>query len=422
MTNASLADSFATAEAMLAHAADTDIRTAARRAAAVAAEYADIVDAEGRFPTEAVAALREQRLLGAAIPPKHGGMGATLADITATCRLLGEACASTAMIYAMHQSQLWCLLEHAPHDLWHAALLQRLATAQGLVASATSEETIGGNLRHSKCAIVSDGQGGFTLTKRVPTLSYGAHADAILISGRRAPDALPGDQVLVTVLREDCRLEAIGSWNTLGMRGTCSSGFAVQASGGIVQILPTEFADIAHETMLPVSHLLWSAVWLGIATDAVHRGQRYLRADARQRNGATPFGAARLADAIGLLRMLDSRIETLLDGRTHGTSTDTPTDTSSSASVIGRAARGRRGSASGYEGTLAMNDLKVRASLMALDVVGHVLRLCGMAAYRNDTPYSVGRHLRDLHAAPLMINNDRISASMATLALAHRAV
>ena len=67
-----------------------------------------------------------------------------------------------------------------------------------------------------------------------------------------------------------------------------------------------------------------------------------------------------------------------------------------------------------------MNMLKLAISQSALQVVQEVLMICGMAGYKNDTPYSVGRHLRDLHSAPLMISNDRIELNTANLLLAQR--
>ena len=67
-----------------------------------------------------------------------------------------------------------------------------------------------------------------------------------------------------------------------------------------------------------------------------------------------------------------------------------------------------------------MNTLKTSISTTALQVVQQVLMICGMAGYKNGTPYSVGRHLRDLHSAPLMINNDRIAQNTASLLLAQR--
>lgn len=47
----------------------------AERVAAVAARHADAVDREGRFPEEAVAALKAERLLGLQIPGQFGGEG-----------------------------------------------------------------------------------------------------------------------------------------------------------------------------------------------------------------------------------------------------------------------------------------------------------------------------------------------------------
>jgi len=52
--------------------------------------------------------------------------------------------------------------------------------------------------------------------------------------------------------------------------------------------------------------------------------------------------------------------------------------------------------------------------------VQQALLVCGMAGYRNDTEYSVGRHLRDILSAQLMISNDRIAATTGTLLLAQR--
>ena len=40
------------------------------------------------------------------------------------------------------------------------------------------------------------------------------------------------------------------------------------------------------------------------------------------------------------------------------------------------------------------------------------MRACGLSGYRNDGEFSVGRHLRDVLSAPIMINNDRILANL----------
>ena len=64
-----------------------------------------------------------------------------------------------------------------------------------------------------------------------------------------------------------------------------------------------------------------------------------------------------------------------------------------------------------------INLLKVEASELAVATVMSAMRACGLSGYRNDGAFSVGRHLRDVLSAPLMINNDRILANIATASL-----
>jgi acyl-CoA dehydrogenase len=65
----------------------------------------------------------------------------------------------------------------------------------------------------------------------------------------------------------------------------------------------------------------------------------------------------------------------------------------------------------------SINLLKVEASELALASVLSAMRACGLAGYRNDGDYSIGRHLRDVLSAPIMINNDRILANIASASL-----
>jgi acyl-CoA dehydrogenase len=40
------------------------------------------------------------------------------------------------------------------------------------------------------------------------------------------------------------------------------------------------------------------------------------------------------------------------------------------------------------------------------------MQACGLAGYRNDGEFSIGRHLRDILSSPIMISNDRILANI----------
>jgi acyl-CoA dehydrogenase len=67
-----------------------------------------------------------------------------------------------------------------------------------------------------------------------------------------------------------------------------------------------------------------------------------------------------------------------------------------------------------------MNNLKISVSNGVVQVIQQALMICGIAGYRNDSPYSVGRHLRDALSAALMVSNDRIAASMGKMLLVQR--
>jgi len=118
----------------------TDWIAAARAVGSdVAARHADDVDRQARFPKEAVDALKAAKLLGILVPKDKGGPGAGIADVVSVCHVLGQYCAATAMVYAMHQIQVSCIVRHGGGNAWLDAFMKRLAGEQLLLASATSE-------------------------------------------------------------------------------------------------------------------------------------------------------------------------------------------------------------------------------------------------------------------------------------------
>jgi acyl-CoA dehydrogenase len=157
-----------------------------------------------------------------------GGESAQLSDVAEICSLIGQNCASSAMIYAMHNIKVSSLVSHGRDSNWHRGFMQRICEEQLLLASATTEGGIGGDLRNSICAVEIDGDN-FKLGKDATVVSYGAHADAILVTARGAPDAPSSDQVMAVVLKDQCQLNRTTGWDTLGMRGTCSEGFRLDA-------------------------------------------------------------------------------------------------------------------------------------------------------------------------------------------------
>ena len=360
--------------------------TSAQSVLRVAAEHADAVDRTSAFPDETLLALRSERLMSALIPTAQRGAGYRLSSVASLCHALGRACGTSAMIYAMHQIEVACIIAHGLPADWHESLLRTISDDQLLLGSATSEVGTGGNILASLCAVETHA-GRTQLAKDAPSISYGAKADGLLITARRNATAAPNDQVMVVALRNDYRLQRTSVWDALGMRGTCTEGFQLQFSGSDQQVLPASFADIAQQTMLPVSHLLWGSVWLGIATDAVDRARRYLRQNIRG-HGNRSIRTHRLARAVSRLQLVQARLSQAL--RDYNNVFADPT------------------ARLPLTFTGDMNNLKVTASEACLDAVQHAFIACGIAAYRNGTEFSLGRHLRDLMSAPIMVNNDSI--------------
>lgn len=373
-----------------------DLTARARAAADVARSHATAVDAEARFPAESFAEIRKQRLLGIQVPQAQGGEGAGIAEIADVCYILGQACSSTALIYAMHQIKMACIVRHAKGSPALERVLGRIAAEQLLMASSTTEGQAGGNVRSSEAAVEHSGDH-VTLERKATVISYAVEADGIVTTARRAADAAGSDQVLLVLLKADYTLERLQVWDTLGMRGTHSEGFTLRARASAGQIMPEPYERIHAQTMVPFAHLLWGSVWAGIAAAAAGKAQSFIRHAVRNSNGQMPPGAAHFTQAVSTLRTLRGVLSANM--RSY------------------EAIMSDEKAISSLEFQALITLTKVQASELAVTTVLSSLRACGLSGYRNDTEFTIGRLLRDVLSAPLMINNDRILTNLATTSL-----
>ncbi|HEY4970162.1 MAG TPA: acyl-CoA dehydrogenase family protein [Steroidobacteraceae bacterium] len=373
-----------------------DMTARARAAADVAKMTAAAVDAEARFPKESFAEIRKQRLLGIQVPQAQGGEGASIAEVADICYILGQACSSTALIYAMHQIKMACVVRHAKGSAALERILSRIAAEQLLMASSTTEGQGGGNVRSSEAAIEHDGPN-VTLERTATVISYAVDADGVVTTARRAKDAAASDQVLLVLLKADYTLERLQVWDTLGMRGTNSEGFTLRARAAAEQVMPEPYERIHAQTMVPFAHLLWGSVWAGIAAAAAGKAQAFIRQAMRSSNGQMPPGAPHFTQAVSSLRTLRGVLASNLRGY--------------------EAVMSDEKAVSSLEFQAAITLTKVQASELAVATVLSSLRACGLSGYRNDTEFTIGRLLRDVLSAPIMINNDRILANLAASSL-----
>lgn len=367
----------------------------------IIAPHADAVDRDARFPEEAFAALRAEKLLSAYVPVEYGGMGLSIVELSKICETLGQYCASTAMVFAMHQIQVGCIVHHALGSAFFSDYVREMVSNQYLLASATTELGIGGDVRSSICAVKVHAER-FTLEKQAPVISYGESADAILVTCRKSEDASRSDQVQVLVRKQDYTLKRLSGWDTLGFRGTCSLGFALTSAGRAEQILPVPYALIHTKTMHPFAHSVWGSLWLGIATDALNRARTAVRAEARKNPGVIPISATRLAEADIVLFSMRSGLHLTVADYQRLLIEDVPE------------------SFSNFGFAIKMNNLKISCSQLVIDIVGRAMLICGIAGYKNDSKLSLGRHLRDAHGAMVMVNNDRILGQSATMQVGQR--
>jgi acyl-CoA dehydrogenase len=267
------------------------------------------------------------------------------------------------------------------------------------MGSATTEGGIGGDLRNSICAVEVEGDR-YRLTKQATCISYGNECDAILATCRRAPDAASSDQVMVVIPKGTCTLRKTFDWDTMGMRGTRSEGFELVAEGHKDQIFPLPFSEIAAQSMLAMAHIIWTATWFGIAADAVARAQSFVKAEARKRPGIVPPGALRLSEATVKLQSMKSGLQAAIAAY--------------DAAIVDA------DKLSAINFLVSMTTLKIASSELAPEIVQKALLVTGLNGYRNDSDYSVARHMRDVLSAAIMISNDRILANTSNLLLISR--
>lgn len=364
-------------------------------------EFAAEVDRDARFPTEAFDAIKRERLLSVFVPRQFGGDGVSVTELCKLCEQLGHYDGSVAMIFAMHQIQVACIVQNAADDAFFGQYLRELCKDQLLLASATTEIGVGGDVRSSVCAVNVEGDR-FSLTKKAPVISYALDSDAIMVTCRSAEDASPGDQSVVLVKTDDHELEPISGWDTMGFRGTCSSGFVLASKGAAEQVMPVPYARVLSKSMHPVSHLTWGSLWTGLAASAVEMARKKVREDARKQPDVAPVAALRLSEVNELLFSMRSGLYDVIAEyeRLLALQTDTAFDD--------------------YGFSIRVNNAKIRCSEMMVDIITRAMNIVGISAYRNDSKKSLARHLRDAHGAALMVNNDRIRQHNATMQIAYK--
>ncbi|WP_460520005.1 acyl-CoA dehydrogenase family protein [Humibacter antri] len=374
-------------------------RVAWRIGVEVAGPVADEVDERARFPHEAVTAMRESGLLAALVPVELGGGGASLAEVAQAVRALAVHCTSSALVLGMHSIEVFNLVRHGTTPALRA-VLQEVANDGLLLANANSEVGIGGDVSRSRCAL-EQRDGGWHLEKDALAISYGEYADAIVTIARPNADAAETDQVMMVCRKRDATLERTSEWNTMGLRGTCSSGFHLSADIRSDALFPVPFSVISNDGAGQARQILLSAVWVGLAEAAAAKAHSFVNAAARRSIGTLPPSAMRLAE---LASELQSARSLLIASALRYEALDRTGDGQDAGLIVG------------------LRALKVSTSEVAVKTATSALSICGMAGFRRDTAFALDRIVRDAHGGLVMVSNDRLMNDNAQLLVARKAL
>lgn len=239
-------------------------REAASIAREAAAPAAGDVDAKGRFPKEAVDALKSRGFLGLCLPAASGGRGQAPRVFAAVVEELAQACASTAMVYVMHMSAAQAVAASgtlAGKD----ALLREIAAGKHLTTLAFSERGSRSQFWLPISRLENDGPG-FRTSADKSWVTSASCADSY-VSSARMPDAKSALESAVYLVRRSADgVRVAGGFDGLGLRGNDSAPVelkSVRLAKGDLLSEPGAGLKVMLEVVLP---------WFAVGTAAMANG------------------------------------------------------------------------------------------------------------------------------------------------------
>lgn len=345
----------------------------------MAAEHATRHDREATFPIEGLAELASNGYLALVVPAALGGEGASVAEIVLGNLALAQGDASLALVVAMHCALLGRVRDAAA---WPAAYFERVARevadarsgTGALINSLASEPEMGSPSRGGLPATLArrhpDGyvlNGRKTFSSGSTVLRWGVISAAVTAEGT-VPYAA---NFLVPMSTPGVRIEP--SWDSLGMRATCSHTVVLE---DVVVPTDAELPRVATPPGTPPFERGWSlgvaAVYLGVAEAARNYAVEFARARKPTALAGKPIASLpSIRDRVGRIDLLLYRARGLL------VSLARAWDAAPSAE---------------FEAALAA--AKVTATNHAVEVADLAMRLVGGSSMDRSAP--IERHYRDV--------------------------
>ena len=335
-------------------------------------------DKEGRFSTEAVAALGQAGLLGLMLPGEFSGAGLGPRSFATVTTTLAEADASAAMVYLMHTVAAATILAARP-DATVAPVLGEIAAGRHLSTLAFSES---GSRSHfwTPVSRARRNAAGLHITAKKSWVTSAGHAQSYVVSSLAPEGAGPTDSTLYLVPASARGLSVAGPWDGMGLRANASAPMSLEDCEVPSDSQLTEDGagfQAMLNVVLPLFNLGAAAVALGLCRAAVAATVAHLKNARFEHLGLSlgeslPTLRAQLAtmqiDTDGLSARIDDYIDHL----------ERPRETT----------------------LLRALECKAAAGDTAIAVTSAAMRTCGGAAFSKHT--SIDRLFRDAHAGAVM--------------------
>ena len=258
----------------------------------------------GVWPEEGVRALQAAGLGGMVVPREYGGSGLGLRAVAGICEVIGQACASTALCFGMHQVGAAVLAAKAT-ERQAKEYLEPIAAGEHLTTLALSEPGTGSQFWLPQTQVRQLDGGGWQVDGGKMFVTNGSKADSYVVSTVAAdPSAPPGQFSCVVVPGDAEGLAFHGTWDGVGMRG--NSSLAARMDG--VQLEPWALLGAPGDQIWYVFELIapyfltaMAGTYLGVAQAALDEAVAHLKERRHSHTGRALASEPVLQHKVGTL-------------------------------------------------------------------------------------------------------------------------
>ena len=180
-------------------------------------------EAEGRYPEELVATMRDLGLFGLLVPEEYGGIGADMVSLAVVFEEISRAWMGVAGILGSHSLSCWMIAKHGTEEQ-RSRYLPELATGKRRTGIALTEPAAGSDLQGIQSTARRDGDS-YVINGRKTWITNARHADPLPVLVKTDPGARPAHAGMSVFLVEAGTpgYEVIRDLPKLGYRGpeTC---------------------------------------------------------------------------------------------------------------------------------------------------------------------------------------------------------